>query len=251
MSFAEKLADFTRIYCKSNQQHIQHLIDSAAGDESKTISLLESQFDAYGFFAAPYLNFTSKYFDPLRALYDETLTPPIVLASPLENVHKAITLLPSHLASHFDVTNVHLGPLHSAEVGELDRDRWRGEPPPSLLEWLINDAMNASTDSIISSSFSSSMSWSMLRTLCKQRAQVRVHVSWGKNKGENEEEVGTLTGYLRGFDRHRSILLLNHKWEKRGKEDEESLMRLQIQGARAILIKGSDIVDLENLADKN
>jgi len=260
LNLSDRAQDFLRIFCRTETpRNIQSLIDSASGDEAKTILLLESRFNATGFFESPHRNFSSKFFDPLRALYDDhgedALTPPVLLASPLENVHKAITLLPPHLASQFDAANVHLGPLHSAEVGDLDRDRWRGEPPPSLLEWLVDDAMIVSTDSSTSGEFSPSMSWSLMRTLCKQRAQVRVDVSWGKNKGEKEEEGCIITGYLRGFDRHRNLLLLNHKWEKSiarggggggggGGEDSVSSQNFEIQGARAILIKGSEVYNI-------
>ena len=255
--FNDCFQDFLRIFCKNETPISLHcLIDSVAGDEAKTILLLESRFNATGFFQSPHRNFSSRFFDPLRALYDDhgedALTPPVLLASPLENVHKAITLLPPHLASQFDAANVHLGPLHSAEVRDLDRDRWRGEPPPSLLEWLVDDAMIISSESSTSGEFSPSMPWSLMRTLCKQRAQVRVDVSWGKNKGEKEEEGCIITGYLRGFDRHRNLLLLNHKWEKSiargrgGGGDEESVSgrNLEIQGARAILIKGSEVYNI-------
>lgn len=263
-NFEKILSDFIRLFSRNETSSIiEQLITSSHGDQSKLVTLLETHYGAYGFFESPEKNFSSKFFNPLKALYDDgftgdpILSPPVLLASPLDNVHKALTLLPPNLASQFDTATIHLGPLHSAEVEALDKDRWKGEPPPLLLEWLIEDAMIASTETN-ASPFLSSLSWESLRDLCKQRAQVRVTVSLfkenqhieDKEKEEKRKNEAVIIGYLRGFDRYRNLLLLNHTWEHETDIDKKchETLRSDFLGSRIVLIRGSDIKNIILLA---
>jgi len=250
-NFEEILSDFIRLFTRNETTSIlQQLITSSHGDQSKLVTLLETHYGAFGFFESPEKNFSSKFFNPLQALYDDgftgdtILSPPVLLASPLDNVHKALTLLPPNLASQFETANVHLGPLHSAEVEALDKDRWKGEPPPLLLEWLIEDAMIASTETN-ASPFLSSLSWESLRDLSRQRAQVRVTFSLFKENEEKRKNEAVIIGYLRGFDRYRNLLLLNHTWEQDSIDKKcHEIIRSDFLGSRIVLIRGSDIKNI-------
>jgi len=141
------------------------------------------------------------------------------------------------------VVLVRHGVLHSAAVEARDERRRQGAPPPSLLEWLADDALTAARAGAGAAAgagagaaagtgsgadegadagagagavASASVGAAELHALFVERARVRVSVRWRDSGGGG----GTLTGVLRGLDRARNLLLFDCRWDEGERGDE-------------------------------
>lgn len=114
-SLTDILGDFYRIFAPTRTRDASHLAAVYAGRERELFSFLEARYGAQGYFASPQTEFRSQYFDPRLALYAQDVVPPVLLARPLDSVHKASVLLPGG-PGHM----VHLGPIHDANVARDD-----------------------------------------------------------------------------------------------------------------------------------
>jgi hypothetical protein len=85
---------------------------------------LEQQYNAPRHFATVAFNFRSRFFDPLAALYDPHLAPPVPGVRPLDNLSKAVVVLPRSAAG--SRAFVRLGVLHDEETQRRDAARRPG-----------------------------------------------------------------------------------------------------------------------------
>jgi len=235
--FGEVLSDFLRLYADAPSSPLQaedglvaRLLRAAGGDEGALADALERRFGARGFFAAPERCLSSRFFAPLAALYDGALAPPCPAARPLDNTHKARALLPAPRAggappapaaspapgareSEYARVRQNFGLLHSAETEQRDRERRSGLLPPSLLEWLAEDALAAAdADAAAPGACAGApaAAWRSLHELLRARARVRVVLASSGGGGGG----GAVTGVLRCVDRCSNLLLLAAQWEE-------------------------------------
>ena len=235
--FGPTLSDFLRLYADAPSSPLQaedglvaRLLRAAGGDEGALADALERRFGARGFFAAPERCLSSRFFAPLAALYDGALAPPCPAARPLDNTHKARALLPAPRAggappapaaspapgareSEYARVRQNFGLLHSAETEQRDRERRSGLLPPSLLEWLAEDALAAAdADAAAPGACAGALAaaWRSLHELLRARARVRVVLASSGGGGGG----GAVTGVLRCVDRCSNLLLLAAQWEE-------------------------------------
>lgn len=91
---AARLADFFRVFAPAKAEHAPDVAAAYAGREAALLAFLERRYLAPGFFSWPATDCRSAYFDALAALYADDVVPPVLLARPLDTVHKAQVLLP-------------------------------------------------------------------------------------------------------------------------------------------------------------
>ena len=91
----EFCADLLRCFAPSRLPELPALL-AARGGARALCAALEAQFGVPRYASVLHAyHFSGRFFDPLRALYDEHFVPPAPLALPLDNVHKASVLLPA------------------------------------------------------------------------------------------------------------------------------------------------------------
>jgi hypothetical protein len=124
------LADFFRLYDPARLPRVEELAagaDASAGGPASLFAQLEAEYDAPDFFSSTAFNFRSRFFDPLAALYEPGVLPPVPAVRPLDNLTKAAVLLPA--SDPGSKRYVQLGVLHDEETRRKDEARRGGRRP--------------------------------------------------------------------------------------------------------------------------
>lgn len=127
------LVDFFRQFApdRSLRGDASRLLAACKCDDDVTsvVAQLEAEYApaSLGFISEGrnHICFTSAFFDPLSALYDERALPPVLNVRPLDNVHKAQLLLPGSVQHRARV-----GILHGSRAAARDR-LWRSGLKPA------------------------------------------------------------------------------------------------------------------------
>lgn len=91
------LTDFLRVY--DPLADVDALLASLPPDRDAALAAVEARYAAPGHFATVEWNVRSAFFNPLKALYEEGLLPPVPEVLPLDNIHKAQVLVQPYSAA--------------------------------------------------------------------------------------------------------------------------------------------------------
>jgi hypothetical protein len=141
-SFRDLVVDFFRLYDPHFLPRVDSLWDDTEGGEEggtapstrdftrrsdeEIASFLEERYNVPGFFNLYEYNFSSRFFDPLRALYDGEVVPPFPHVRPLDSLHKAALLVPQTAHADAGGAIARIGILHSDEIMSKDAVRKSG-----------------------------------------------------------------------------------------------------------------------------
>lgn len=93
-SLRDLLLDFYRQYDPPRLEYVDDIIAQHGEDDEELCSFLEARYGAHGYFSRHEYNLCSRFFNPLKALYDGHVIPPVPTVRPLDNIHKAQVFLP-------------------------------------------------------------------------------------------------------------------------------------------------------------
>lgn len=124
----ELLYDFYRIHDPDKLPDVDAVADKYADRRADLQAFLAAKYGS-AYFAAPALDFRSRFFDPGRALYDDAVLPPVLDAMPADNLYKAQLLLPPGALDQDAAQLIGVGKLHGREDDARDRAVQEGACP--------------------------------------------------------------------------------------------------------------------------